>query len=212
MRTAQYGRQEAAIAAADNSGIRQRWLYGLRLLADAEKIAPAGGLRHGVTEALIEAAARKGRKLSASEIRYRVQAARAYPTEAQIATAVADFGSWTALREANFPAIEAPDGEPLADYRTAEEVRRDSARHLADLTDRQGALFPLAMFEPATATLKELQAYATEQAEMTARFAARDAERAAYLDELVAAVDGDLDSTWQAAEDALREQDGGVES
>lgn len=206
MRTAQYGRQEAVIAAADNSGLRQRWIYGLRLAADQEKIAPAGGLRNGVAEALIAAAAKRGIKLSGTEIRYRLQCARAYPTEAQFITAVTNYRSWTALREAGFPPFEAPEGEPLADYRTAEEMRRDRARHLAELTDRQGALFPLSTFEPATTTLKELQAYATEQAEMTARFAARDAERATYLAELVAAVDGDLDATWQAAEEALRER------
>jgi hypothetical protein len=208
MRTAQYGRQEAAIAAAESDGIRRRWLYGLRLAADTEKIAAAGGLRNGVAEALVAEAAKRGIKLSGTEIRYRLQCARAYPTEAQFITAVTNHRSWTALREAGFPTTEAPEGEPLADYRTADEIKRDRARHLAELTDRQGTLFPLATFEPSTVTLKELQDYATEQAEMTARFAARDAERAAYLDELVAAVDGDLDATWQAAEDALREQAG----
>lgn len=210
MRTAQYGRQEAAIAAADSGSIRARWLYGLRLLNDTEKIAPAGGLRHGVTEALIEAAMKRGVKLSAREIQRRLQCARAYPTEAQIRHAVADFATWRDLSDANFPPFEAPDGEPAADYRTGDEVKRDRARHLAELTDRQGTLFPLGTFEPSTTTLKELQGYATEQAEMTARFAARDAERAAYLDELIAAVGGDLNAVWQDAEDALRASRGGV--
>jgi hypothetical protein len=55
MKLAQYTNQERAIAAADSGSIRQRWMYGLRLLADQDKLAPAGGLRHGVTDALMAA-------------------------------------------------------------------------------------------------------------------------------------------------------------
>ena len=64
MRTRQYTRQERAIAAADVGGIRERWLYGLRVLRDPSAVSAGGGLKHGVTEQLIAAAAKAGVKLS----------------------------------------------------------------------------------------------------------------------------------------------------
>jgi hypothetical protein len=98
----------------DGSGIRQRWLYGLRLLRDPQAISQNGNgasLRHGVAEQLVKAAAERGLKLSAREIRYRLQCARTYPTEFQIGNAITDFGSWFALIQARFPVYEAePDG------------------------------------------------------------------------------------------------------
>lgn len=95
MKLTQYTRQEAAIAAAETNGIRQRWLYGLRLLADDAMMSPGGGgLRHGASASLIQAARTRGLKLSATEIRRRLQCARRYPTEAQISQVLADFKTW----------------------------------------------------------------------------------------------------------------------
>lgn len=199
MRTAAYGRAERGIAAADRGGIRERWLYGLRLLADESAIAPAGGLRQGVTEQLIEAGRRNGTKLSAREIQWRLQVARAYPTEGQIRNAVSSFGAWRDLISAGFPPIERDPDEPDADWRTASERRTEAARKLADAASDQPALFPFDRYEPDEATLKDLRAYAEEQAEMTERFAARDRERAAYLDRLFEAADGDESVTWATA-------------
>jgi hypothetical protein len=56
-------------------------------------------------------------------------AARAYPTEAQIANVVGDFTAWRELIQADFPAYEAPDGEPPADHRTDSWGRADGAAH-----------------------------------------------------------------------------------
>jgi hypothetical protein len=152
MKTTQYVRQERAIAVADSGGIRERWLWGLRLLRDPEAIAPGGGLKHGVTDQLVAAATGSGMKLSAREIRRRLQCARAYPTEAQIGRAVADFGSWRDLADANFPPIEVDPSEPHADHRTDAERDHDRARALAEMVGRQGALFPLRDFELVTTT------------------------------------------------------------
>lgn len=208
MKTTQYVQQEKAIAAADSGSIRQRWVWGLRLLRDPEAMSPGGGgLKHGVAATLIAAAAKRGLKLSATEIRYRVQCARTYPTEAQIAKAIGDFETWSGLIAAAFPAYEVAPEEPTADHRTPEEVRRDRARQLADLADPQGALFPLDRFEPADTTLKDLADYATEQESLTARFAAHDAKRRAYLDSLVEAAGGDMSATWQEAHDLLPDDD-----
>lgn len=203
MKATQYLRLEIAISASDTNGIRDRWLWGLRVLNDSEVMAPSGrSLRHGMSDRLIAAAGvnSKGRKrLSEQEIQRRLRCARTYPTETQIRLAATDFESWRDLVTAGFPDYEAPDGEPPADYRTEAERKHDHARALADHMGEQGALFPLADFEPVITTLKELSEYAAEMAALTARFAARDKDRADYLEQLVDAVDGDLSVTWQSA-------------
>lgn len=200
MKTTQYVRQEKAIASADKGGIRERWLWGLRLLRDPDMFASGSSqLKPGRADELIKAAKAAGLKLSATEIRLRLLCARAYKTDTEIQQASVEFGTWSALIKADFPAYFAPDGEPPADHRTDAERKHDHARALADHMGEQGALFPLADFEPITTTLKELSEYAAEMADLTARFAARDKDRADYLEQLVDAVDGDLSATWQDA-------------
>ena len=200
MKLTQYTRQEAAIAASESSGIRQRWLYGLRLVNDAEKMSSGGGgLKHGAAEQLIAAATARGLKLSAREIRYRIQCARAYPTEAQIGSAAADFESWRALCDAGFPPIERDAAEPDADWRTDSERTSDRARALTDHLDAQEAMFPLSRFEPVETTLKDLQEFVEEQERITESFAATSRKRRAELDRLTAAAGGDLSVTWAEA-------------
>ena len=210
MKVSQYMNAEKAIVSADGGGIRQRWQYGLRLLRDPESTSPNGNgesLRHGVTQLLIDAAAQRGLKLSDRELRYRLQCARAYQTESQIGNAIADFGSWFALTQAQFPAYEAEADEPLADHRTSAERDHDQARQMLLAVGPQASLFPLAEFEPTQATLKDLLVYADEQDQITERFANRGRERRAYLNELMQAVDHDANATWQDAhERAFGEQ------
>jgi hypothetical protein len=174
MKTTQYVRQLKAIEAAEASGIRERWLFGLRFLRDPEVMAPSGkSLRHGAAEKLIAAAGlnSKGkRRLSEQEIQRCIRCARAYPTESQIRRAATDFDSWWDLVDAGFPPYEAPEGEPPADHRTEAERRTDLARALAaagEMNSDQLALFPLDRFEPAVATLKEISDYAADMAELT---------------------------------------------
>lgn len=207
MKTTQYIRQEKAIAVADSGGIRERWMWGLRLLRDPEAMSSEKSLRHGVTDQLIAAAKAAGLKLSDREIQRRLQCARTYPTEAEIRQMLADFKTWDDLHRANFPAYEAPENEPPADHRTDAERKHDKGRALLDLIGEQGTLFPLDHFEPVTTTLKELKDYADEMAELTARFAARDEERRAYLEQLIAAAGDDLSMTWQEAHDRLTGED-----
>lgn len=210
MKTTQYVRQLSAIEATDTDLIRKWWMFGLRLLRDPESMSPSGAsLRHGVAEELVAAAGKtsKGKpRLSADKIKRALQCARAYPTETQIAHAVRDFESWRDLVAAGFPPYDAEEGEAPADHRNAEERKRDRARVLASLSDfgnEQGALFPLSDFEPVTATLKELDEYAEQQEAITARFAAYGQRRRAYLENLKAAVDGDLSATWQQAHEQM---------
>lgn len=207
MKTTQYVRQEQAIAAADSGGIRERWMWGLRLLRDPEAFAPGSAqLKPGRSEELIKAHAAAGRRISVREIQYRLQCARTYQTETQIAHACAQFGDWSALRTAGFPPYEAAEAEAPADHRTDIERSRDRARALADHIGEQGALFPLADFEPMTTTLKELHAYAEQQEEITARFVTHGQKRREYLDRLTEAADGDLSVTWQDAHERLPDE------
>jgi hypothetical protein len=200
MKTTQYVRQGKAIAVADSGGIRQRWLWGLRLLRDGEAMSESGkSLKHGVTDQLIAAAKAAGLKLSAREIQARLQCARVYPTEAQIRRSTADFEHWSALVQSGFPDYEAPEGEPPADHRTDAERDHDRARALLNMVGEQGALFPLSDFEPGEAILKDLAVYMEEQDGITERFARRGRRRHAYFDRLVAAADGDLSMTWAEA-------------
>lgn len=200
MRLTQYTRQEAAIAASETSGIRQRWLYGLRLLRDPDMMSPGGGgLRHGVADQLVSAAKARGLKLSATEIRYRLQCARTYPTEVQIAKAIGDLETWSGLIQSAFPAIARGADDADADYRTDAERTTDRARALADHLDAQDAMFPLSRFEPVETTLKDLQEYVEEQERITESFAATSRKRRAELDRLTAAAGGDLSMTWAEA-------------
>lgn len=212
LKPTQYTQIERKIAAAETTSIRERWLYGLRLLRDPAAMSEGGGgLKHGVAETLTASAAKRGIKLSAREIQRRVQCARAYPTEAQIRQALADFDTWWDLSLARFPAYEAPPEEPEADHRTEEEKRSDRARAAAaaasdGASGQQLSLF--AGFEPTQATVKDLVDYATEQAALTERFAERDRKRAAYVAELVAACpDEDLSTVWADAHFAAYGED-----
>lgn len=209
MRYARYLRLEKYISASDTGAIIERWRYGRRLIEDDTATTPAGNLKHGVLSRLTTNAAARGYRLSEREIRYRLQCAKAYPTEAEIGTASADFGDWTGLRDAGFPAVEVPADAAPFDPRDADERARDTARVLARRTEADGTE-QLALFEyfpddrfTELSTLAELAKYAEEMAELTDRFAQRDRDRAEYLARLIDAVGGDLSATWEQAEQAL---------
>ncbi len=207
-----YGRLEKAIAAADVSSIRARWEYGLRLLLDPTKTTPAGHLRNGVADRLIAAARRHGvTNLNRRELPYRIQAAKAYPSEAHIAHARAQYETWNKLREAGFPDVQLPldaDTTPF-DPRTEEERARD-AGEAVDRAARKasGQLELFEYFRETVAdelsTIAELRKYAADMSEWTQRQARRDRERIAYVNRLSAAVGGDESKTWAEADTALR--------
>lgn len=199
MKTAQYVSIERNIIASETGSIWQRWLYGLRLLRDPEAIAQGGGLKHGVTDQLIAAAKNRGIKLSPREIQYRIQCARTYPTESQMRNAVADFEAWRDLISAGFPPYPAEADDEPADARTPAERRRDLARHLAEIGLDQEALFPLDVFEPTQATLKDLCDYRDRQQRITEGFIATGNRRSQYLEALSVAVGHDLSQTWRDA-------------
>lgn len=212
MKTLQYLKQEKSIAFCDGGGIRGRWRWGLRLLRDPEAMSSEKSLKHGVGELLIATAKRAGLKLSEREIQWRLQCARAYPTEGQIRSAASDFSTWHDLAAARFPLFKADPQEPPADHRDDAERHRELARQLMNHAAHQLDLFPLDTFDQGTSTLEELQHYTEEQDALTARFVARGASRREYLERLILAADGDLSTTWGVAHERLSaiEGDGGM--
>lgn len=101
---------EQRIAADERGGILHRWQYGRELLK-----AKVGRkqLPHGMLGDLVAAAERAGIKVSEREIRRRVALAEAYDSEAKVGQALADFGTWSALAEAGFPAVRSTEPEDL---------------------------------------------------------------------------------------------------
>lgn len=204
---AAYGRYERAIAAADAGSLRRRWEYGRRLLCDPLATTPDGNLRNGVIAALIGAAHKRGQKLSEREIRYRIRAGRTYPCESQIRHICAGFESWGALRAADFPAVDAEPGEEPCDPRGLAEKARAVDRQLVlgEADPEQLALFeyfPEDRYDELS-TLADLRKYAEESDARTVRHARKDRERFEYLDQLLSAVDGDENATWEQAQAAL---------
>jgi len=208
MRYASLRRLEKDIAAFDTGALVQRWRYARKLLEDDKATTPNGHLRHGVQVTLLEGAKKDGCKLAERELQRRLQLGRTYPTAAHIRQAQAEFGSYHALIEANFPPVEvsADAGEPDLGFQIPEERAHDAARRLLAQAGSEPNLFPPARFDDFS-SLSELAKYATEMAEVTERFRQRDEERAAYLKRLVDAVNGDMSATWEEAQAAL---DGGA--
>lgn len=205
MTASPYRTLEKSIAAADAGTIHARWEYGRRLLCDPSATTPDGNLRPGKMADLTESAHRAGVRLSEEEILVRLKAARAYPCESQIRRALAACGTWDVLAISEFPELAPEAGEEPYDPRTAGEKARQAERQLALGEPDQLALFSLFPEDRFTelSTLADLAKYAAESAEMTARFARKDRERADYLNALLSAVDGDEGATWAQAQAAL---------
>jgi hypothetical protein len=206
-RYGRYLRLEKNIAASDTGGILERWRYGRRLLSDGKATTPAGNLRHGVLAALIADAKADGYKLSEREIQYRIQCAKAYPSEGQIRNAVADFRVWRDLAAAGFPPVEVTDpGEPY-DPRDADEKWRDfrneqerrKAENPEQLAFELPQIFSHDTFGPRT-QLADMVAACDVSEQMTANFVKYDAQRRAYVDELLTAAGGNDRMTWIEAE------------
>lgn len=211
---AAYGRLEKAIAAADAGSIRQRWEYGRRLLVDHSKTTESGNLKNAVIDKLLIAAKRQGIKnVNRREIQYRLQAARAYPSEAAIAQMYAQFENWWDVIRAGFPAVQLPldaDTEPF-DPRTPEEKARDAGQAFDRAAEKAAGQLELFDHFKADAfdelsTIAELRKHAVEMRDWTERQLKADDRRIAYVDRMSVAVDGDESKTVAEAEAALAAQ------
>lgn len=103
MKTQPYLNLERRILNDEKGGVFHRWQYGRQLL---EAKAGRAQLPHGMAQDLVTSAEKRGLKLSEREIQYRVRCAETYETEAEVRSAAADFGSWRALCDAGFPAVQ----------------------------------------------------------------------------------------------------------
>jgi hypothetical protein len=106
-----YDRIEQRILNADTGSSYYRWKWGRLVLCDPD-LTKNGRLRHGVLDALVAKAWAHGSKLSKREIKYRLQAARTYQTEAEIGQVLAQFDNWWTLISAGFPPAEVPPDAP----------------------------------------------------------------------------------------------------
>jgi hypothetical protein len=227
MRYARYLRLEKYIVASDTGGIVERWKYGRRLREDRTATTPRGGLKNGVLERLLGNAAARGYKLSEREIQYRLKCARAYLTEAEIRTAGAEFGDWTALRKAGFPTVEVPEQgklyEPYDPRDTDEKVRDakgivERAEHERERQESgQGQLqlyflpgITIDTYGPESSLEELFKAHECIKADVThqlwrvAQMSERDdQEREQKLQRLLRAVGGNRAATWREASDAL---------
>lgn len=199
-------RLEKKIAASDSGGILERWHYGVEVLkAKAGKKKLPDGMLAGLVAAAGTKRDAKGNekpKISEREIRYRVQLAETYPTEAHVRQIIAECGLWTEIIAKGFPEVivdETPSVDDVLD--DIEGQAHGDAQEF-----EQPGLFPdMVKRTPLPKTpLRVLVAYAEEMREMTASYAKRDDERGEHLRELTLAVGGDLEVTYEDALAVLR--------
>ena len=210
MRYSRYLKLEKNIAASDTGGILERWRYGRTLLTDPKRTHPNGRLKHGELAKLVTEAKAAAFDISDTEIQRRMQAARAYETEAEVSHAVRQFGTWHDLVAAGFPQVELPDGvdpgEPYDPH--AADRKPPKAASQEPLTTSDGKRVP--EFDPPVkfggdehgprSTIEDLYAACKESEGYTERMAANDAKRRGYVDDLADAAGGDLTKTWYEAE------------
>lgn len=225
----QYDRLEQKILASGRNSIHLRWKWGRLVLCDDEFTDPSGRLRWGAINELVAKAAGHGLKLSRSEIKYRVQCAREYPTEAQIGQILGQFENWSSLIQAGFPAAEAAESdvpepsEKPYDPRPPHEQRDAAVRQFkrilaAPEAHGQQPLPGMRIYLPGftvdttgreTTFRKALEIHesikaVTPQLRQAADRAEReDAEREEKLYRLFDAVGRNLDATLGDGEDAL---------
>ena len=214
MRYGRYLKLEKNIAASDTGGILERWRYGRTLLTDPKRTHPNGRLKHGELAKLVTEAKAAAFDISDTEIQRRMQAARAYETEAEVSHAVRQFGTWHDLVAAGFPQVELPDGvdpgEPYDPH--AADRKPPKAASQEPLTTSDGK--PVPEFSPRIrfggdehgprSTIEDLYGACKESEGYTDRMIANDAKRRAYVDDLASAVGGDLTKTWYEAEARMR--------
>lgn len=188
-----YLKLEKSIAADERGGIMHRWNYGRELMK-----AKVGRkqLPHGLTTELIVDATRAGLKLSEREIQRRIKCASVYGSEAEVRQALADFGSWSALAEAGFPAVEVPESDEIDDM---EEVGVNSPDVF------EPPLFEIPGFKPvlringrkvdlADATVAQAVAYRDMCKDMHESFGRTVAQIEATVSVMLAGAGGDLEA------------------
>lgn len=194
---------EAKIAADERGGIVHRWNYGRALLAvkNGRRKLPDGLM----TELIVDAT-RAGLKLSEREIQWRVRCATVYEDDRQLRKAITEWGTWFALTQAGFPAVEVDEEDPQD---VMEEVGLASGPEIVQepLWDIPGFKSVLKINgrkrDLADITVAEAIAYRDMCREMHANFGRTVAQVDATVEAMLAGADGDLDANaleaWKRA-------------
>lgn len=215
MKLSKYLRAERRISTADGSAILERWRWGRQLLADPEAVNAAGTIRRGrgVVERLVEAARARRLPLSEREIQRRLQLARTYPTEELCRQALARYGTWEALAAAGFPALD-DAGDDRQDHASGDQADQQGApaepwHQQPALDGDTGEVFPReihiggAVLDRDACSLRTLAVYLDRRERWTEGHLRRNAELRAHLDDLIAAVGGDVETPYGEAVAAL---------
>jgi hypothetical protein len=210
MRTSKLARLERRIREADGGGIIERWRWGRAVLADPLRTAESGkSLKHGVMTQLLTQAREAGGKISEREIQRRLACARTYRTETEIRQAMADFGYWAHLAEANFPPVAATT--ETTDVTPLDPAARDAVltiigestdpKHWEQMllgSDAAPDIFPATLrigrgrkVPLGEATIGDAVAWNEQSKTMTARFMTANQRRDEWIAILLAATGGD---------------------
>lgn len=105
-----YLRLEKQIASDERGGIMHRWRYGRDLIKERKGFAklPKGRLNELIVEAV-----RDGLRLTDREIQRRIKLATVYGSEAELRQALTEFGSWSEIVNAGFPAVDIDESDPI---------------------------------------------------------------------------------------------------
>lgn len=168
--TSPFIKLDRKIATDERGGVMHRWNYGRELL---KVKAGRQQLPHGMVADLIKAAERVGLKLSEREIQRRIKLATVYGSESKVRRAVTDFGSWRALVNAGFPAIEGDDpdeleAEGISTAAPDEWEQLSLIPGLGEVLKVRGRSVPLT-----EATIADVQAYRDMYAGIHSNFAKR---------------------------------------
>lgn len=195
MKTSELRRLERHIKTSEGDGVIWRWRYGRALLTDPDSVNEAGTLRRGrgVVERLTAIARSEGRRLSEREIRYRLRAARVYPSEAAIRQQAAVYGSWRDLCDAGLPAAaEGTDDDPNLTVQDDHLADEDDLQPPLDAGATEAVFPPVVRIDGAPhrrddLTVRTLLEYLETCERRTAGHARVNATRRAQLEELIAA-------------------------
>lgn len=199
-----YLKLETRILQDEQGGILDRWKYGKECL---EAKRGRQQLPHGFIKDRLDEAERAGMKLSEREIQWRVKCAEVYGSEAEVRTASTDFGSWTALREAGFPAVEIDepiDPDDLEDIGEPDPLEEKPEQLALDIPGFKPVLKINGRKVTLTeATVREAVEYRDMVHEMHENFGRTVAQIDATVEAMLEGCEGDLDANaveaWKRA-------------
>jgi hypothetical protein len=126
VRDAQYAKIEQTIKRADKSAVLARWRFGRLMIEErGDRKQLPNGRRAQLAKSL---------QIAESEVGHRMRFAEVYPTKAEVDTAVATHGTWSAIRDSFaeskstvHPAQEREAERKRTEATTAKALRKETA-------------------------------------------------------------------------------------